>query len=93
VQGEDVLVAISSSGRSPNILNAVEAGRAAGCAVITLSGFEGSNPLRQRGDMNFHVPSTSYGVVEITHLTILHAILEVRMTSRPALAAGGPIRR
>ena len=80
----DVLVAISSSGRSPNILRGVAAGRKTGCRVMTLSGFDPSNPLRGAGDLNFYVPSHSYGIVEVTHLSLLHAILEDSMLSRAA---------
>jgi D-sedoheptulose 7-phosphate isomerase len=72
----DLVVAISSSGRSANILNAVKAARAAGCSVITLSGFGADNPLRQLGDINFYLASDRYGFVEIGHLTICHAILD-----------------
>lgn len=72
----DVVVAISSSGRSANILNAVQAARAAKCAVVTLSGFKADNPLRRLGDINFYIDSDRYGYVEIGHLTICHAILD-----------------
>src|SRR5262245_53987539 len=46
-QAGDVLIAISSSGKSPNILNGVEAARARGCRVLGLSGFGADNPLRR----------------------------------------------
>lgn len=72
----DLLVAISSSGKSKNILNAVEAARRQGCRVIGLSGFDPHNPLRKKGEINFYVPSSSYGVVEVTHLSLLHAWLD-----------------
>jgi D-sedoheptulose 7-phosphate isomerase len=72
----DLVIAISSSGRSANILNAVKAARAAKCAVATLSGFTADNPLRRLGDFNFYVASDRYGFVEIGHLTICHAILD-----------------
>ena len=72
----DLMIAISSSGRSANILNAVEAGRARGCTVITFSGFNARNPLRRLGDINFFIDSDRYGFVEIGHLTICHAILD-----------------
>lgn len=68
----DVLVAISSSGQSNNILNGASAARTKGCSVITLSGFKSDNPLRKLGDLNFYYPSTSYGLVEIAHLTLCH---------------------
>jgi D-sedoheptulose 7-phosphate isomerase len=84
----DLVFVISSSGRSRNILNAAEAARAAGCGVITLSGFTPDNPLRKMGDINFFINSDRYGFVEIGHLTILHAILDflcgLPAPSRPA---------
>jgi D-sedoheptulose 7-phosphate isomerase len=73
---DDLVIAISSSGRSPNILNAVKAARAAKCEVVTFSGFAPDNPLRSLGDINFYVASDRYGFVEIGHLTICHAILD-----------------
>jgi D-sedoheptulose 7-phosphate isomerase len=72
----DLVVAISSSGRSANILNAVAAAREAGCTVVTLSGFTPDNPLRQLGDLNFYVASDRYGLVEVSHLTLCHALLD-----------------
>ena len=72
----DIVIAISSSGRSANILNAVKAARAARCAVVSLSGFAADNPLRSLGDINFYIASNRYGFVEIGHLTICHAILD-----------------
>jgi len=68
----DVLVAISSSGRSSNIINATAVARAAGASVVTLSGFEATNPLRSCGDLNFWVGAADYGLVEIAHLFLLH---------------------
>jgi D-sedoheptulose 7-phosphate isomerase len=75
----DLLVAISSSGRSPDILKAVETARARGLGVVTLSGFGADNPLRALGDLNFYVASGEYGFVEILHMTLLHAILDLEM--------------
>jgi D-sedoheptulose 7-phosphate isomerase len=72
----DLLVAISSSGQSPNILAAVKAARAIGCTVLTLSGFAPDNPLRRLGDMNLYLESGVYGYVEIGHLVLCHAILD-----------------
>ena len=72
----DVLVAVSSSGRSENILRAAGAAREKACRVITLSGFERANPLRGLGDVNFYVPSKTYGHVEVTHVALLHGMLD-----------------
>jgi D-sedoheptulose 7-phosphate isomerase len=73
----DVLIAISSSGQSPNILLGAQAARQKGCQVITLSGFKPDNPLRSQGDYNFYVPSPTYGPVEILHHSICHCLLDV----------------
>ena len=73
----DVLIAISSSGGSVNILRAVEAAKALGCFVVTLSGFSPDNPLRQLGALNLFVRSSEYGFVEISHLTLCHAVLDL----------------
>ena len=72
----DVLVAISSAGRSENILRGARKAREKACHVLTMSGFNADNPLRQLGDLNFYVPSKSYGHVEITHLSLCHSILD-----------------
>ena len=69
---KDLLIAVSSSGRSPNIHNAAKSIRKAGGEVITLSGFGHDNPLRSMGDLNIWLDSTSYGLVEIGHLFYLH---------------------
>ncbi len=73
----DIVFAISSSGRSENILRGAQAARQKGCTLITLSGFNADNPLRSRGDVNFYVPSPKYGPVEIIHHSICHCILDV----------------
>lgn len=80
----DVLVAISSSGRSPNILEAVAAAREHGMTVVTLSGFAPDNALRRSGDVNFYVASDHYGMVEISHLALCHAILDLHAGARPS---------
>jgi D-sedoheptulose 7-phosphate isomerase len=72
----DILVAISCSGRSENVLLGVRAARTKGCGVVTLSGFDGDNPLSSMGDYNFYVPSHAYGPVEVIHHSICHCILD-----------------
>lgn len=72
----DVLIAISSSGNSQNILNAVIAARNKGLKTITLSGFNTDNKLRLLGDVNMHVPASTYGIVESAHFVLLHSILD-----------------
>ncbi len=77
----DILVAISSSGRSEDILRGVKAARLKKCSVITMSGFDKDNPLRKLGDLNFYAPAKSYGLVEITHLTLCHFFLDTIIES------------
>jgi D-sedoheptulose 7-phosphate isomerase len=79
----DILVAISSSGRSKNILNGVRAARDKKCTVYTLSGFSADNPLRTMGDLNFFLDNTEYGFVEVGHLALLHSVLDVQMGWQP----------
>ena len=69
---KDLLIAVSSSGRSPNIHNAVKSIKKAGGEAITLSGFGEDNPLRSMGNLNVWLDSTNYGLVEIGHLFYLH---------------------
>jgi D-sedoheptulose 7-phosphate isomerase len=75
----DVLYATSSSGRSPNILHAVEAARRLDCRVITMSGFRADNPLRTLGDVNFYVALEKYGIVEVAHTALIHAVVDLKM--------------
>lgn len=72
----DVLIAISSSGKSANILNAVDTAKKQGIFCITFSGFHVLNPLRTKGDYNLFVDAEEYGFVEVTHLALCHAILD-----------------
>jgi D-sedoheptulose 7-phosphate isomerase len=75
----DLLIAISSSGRSPNILSAVKMARTRDCKVATFSGFTEQNELRRAGDVNFYVRSREYGFVEVAHLALCHAVLDIDM--------------
>jgi len=86
----DVLIAISSSGRSPNILNACHAARRRGFAsVITFSGFSPENPLRALGDHHFWVESSAYNLVETAHQFWLLALVDliIGRTEYPAKPA------
>jgi len=73
---KDILIAISSSGQSENILRGSSAAKKKNLKVLTLSGFKKNNPLRELGDINFYVPSESYGHVEIMHLFICHCLVD-----------------
>lgn len=73
----DILFAISSSGRSRNILNGVKAAHEKGAEVVTFSGFGENNPLRRAGYINFYVPSEKYGHVETVHLFLCHTVINM----------------
>lgn len=73
---QDILIAISSSGKSKNILNACYKAKEKGLRVITLSGFHAKNPLRQLGDINIWTGCEDYGLVETAHFFILHTIVD-----------------
>ena len=66
-EASDLAVLISSSGQSENMLNAATEARRQGMKIITLTGFAGTNPLRQMGDLNLWVDSSHYNTVEMTH--------------------------
>jgi D-sedoheptulose 7-phosphate isomerase len=85
----DVLMAISSSGASANILRGVAAAGRRGCRVITFSGRLPDNPLRRLGELNFFVPSMAYGHVEVAHLAISHTLLDTIMDRRRARTVPG----
>lgn len=69
----DVLVCISCSGGSPNIVAAIDQARALEMSVAGLGGFNGGM-LRQRADAYVHVDSEDYGLIESAHLLIEHTV-------------------
>ncbi len=69
---DDMLVAISSSGKSPNIVRAVRKALELGGLVVTLSAMGADNPMRALGSLNFYVPANTYGLAETCHAAILH---------------------
>lgn len=71
----DLLIAISGSGNSPNILRAVEWAKEHGIDTIGVTGFDGGK-LRQIADKNVHAPSNDMGVVESLHLVLFHYVLD-----------------
>lgn len=73
----DILIAISSSGNSENIVRAAVAAVKKGCQIFTFSGFGEENILRLMGDLNFYVASRHYNKVESTHLLLCDCILEL----------------
>jgi len=68
----DLMLTVSSSGSSVNLLRAAHAALERDCRLITLTGFRPDNPLRQLGDINFYVSSDVYGYVETAHAALTH---------------------
>jgi phosphoheptose isomerase len=77
----DLLIAISSSGKSANILNAVTRAKERGMFVAGFSGFSGG-PLKALADASIHVPVDNYGIVEDTHQAVMHIVAQYLARSR-----------
>lgn len=71
----DILILISSSGNSPNILKAAAAAKKTGTKVIGMSGFTGGE-LRAVSDVSLYVPESNYGVVEDCHQSLMHILAQ-----------------
>ncbi len=79
VKEGDLIVAISSSGNSANIVNAIKTAQNKQATVITFTGFDSDNSAKQMGDFNLYVPSRKYGIVESVHNLILQQIVDLIM--------------
>jgi len=77
----DVLVAVSSSGRSANIVGALTWARDNGLRTIAITGFEGG-AARTTAEVAIHVESTNYGIVEDLHQAVMHALAQYIRQSR-----------
>ena len=73
---QDLVVLVSSSGKSPNMINAANACNRLNLKLLTFSGFDPENPLRTKGNLNFWVASKEYNFVEMTHHIWLLAIVD-----------------
>ena len=80
----DILVTISSSGNSPNIIRAIDKAHALALTVITVSGMQPDNRSRALGELNFYVPAKTYGLVEAAHQVLLHCWLDRFMAEERA---------
>ncbi len=76
-QKNDILILISSSGTSNNIINAAKYCNENNIPLITLSGFDKSNPLSKLGDVNIHINSNNYNYIEMSHHIILLSIVDI----------------
>ena len=91
IRKNDLLVAISSSGQSPNILRSAAVAKKNCASVVTLSGFKENNPLSEMGDLNFWLDAKDYGLVETGHFFLLHTIIDL-MKSNDLSAAKNILR-
>ena len=90
IRPRDVVVLISASGNSPNVLAAVEAARCAGATTIALTGKTGGR-LARRADLSIRVPAHSIEQVEDAHLIVAHSLcvaLRARLRAEAEARAG-----
>ena len=64
---KDVVILISSSGKSKNIINGAKKANKMGLKTITLTGFEKNNPVKKLGVINLWADSKKYNIVEMVH--------------------------
>ena len=79
MKSDDLLITVSSSGNSSNIVNAICVAKKKNAAVITFTGFLNDNRVKQLGDINVYVPCEKYGIVESIHNLILQQIVDIIM--------------
>ena len=72
----DLLICISSSGESKNIINGANFAKKIGCKVITLTGFDRKNKVRKIGNINLWLKSKNYNIIEMTHHIWLLSIVD-----------------
>jgi D-sedoheptulose 7-phosphate isomerase len=80
----DMVILISSSGRSPNMIRAAEYSNARELLLVTFTGWEPDNRLRSLGQLNFWVPSRVYNIIEMTHHIWLLAVCDLLMEKEVA---------
>jgi D-sedoheptulose 7-phosphate isomerase len=83
LDSNDIIICISSSGSSPNAINAAKAGKKLGASVITFSGFKPDNKLRKLGDVNFYVDNNEYNIVESIHNAWLVCVIDMIISENP----------
>ena len=73
----DMIILISSSGKSKNIINAAKYCKNKSIDLITLSGFKKNNPLKKLGNINFYINSNQYNFIEMCHHIILVYLVDI----------------
>lgn len=80
----DVLITISSSGDSPNVVEAIRWARANDVGTIALSGFQGGRTAAE-ADVSLHVDADNYGIIEDVHQSLMHVLAQfIRQSHMPA---------
>jgi len=72
----DVVVLISSSGNSMNMVNAARRAKELGFKIVTFTGFERTNKLKKEGNINIWVDSKAYNIIEMTHHIWILAVID-----------------
>jgi len=78
----DLLICISSSGESRNIINGAKHAKRIGCKVVTLTGFKKDNKLRKIGHINLWLNSKNYNIIEMTHHIWLLSVVDFIANSK-----------
>lgn len=79
---QDLVIVISSSGQSENMIRVAKMAKQLSCGLVTFSGFAADNPLRSLGDENFFCPLSKYNMVENSHQVWLLAIIDAFIASK-----------
>ena len=79
---KDMIILISSSGTSKNIVNAAKYCKKKSIDLITLSGFKKNNPLSKYGNVNFYIKSVQYNFIEMSHHIILVYLVDIFAKSK-----------
>lgn len=74
---QDILVLISSSGKSSNVVKAAHRAKELGLYVAAFTGFAKGNPLGSAADINFWVESRAYNIIECTHMILLAGVVDM----------------
>ena len=91
VQPNDIVIGISTSGNSPNVLEAIKLANRVGATTIGFTGFDGGQ-LSELVDLDLHVPSESIEQVEDIHLMLEHLIVSVIKKENEAAAEIPPLQ-
>ena len=73
---DDVIVAISGSGKSENVLRAVRYAKSIGCMIIGMTGYDGGE-LKKLSDISLHVPLDNMQITEDIHLILNHVMMHI----------------